>query len=390
MKVNPSAAWGKYIFPNWFLNFLMIRIRIKSCSLGIPLFFILFGIAIFFACKHDGSWESGSDYVGLKQDYFMFAIYLVLTFMAFGIITALNRLETFLKSLPDMVVPSARPTVEDKVKWIRESVTAKTTNAKIYLAVLISIMAMLIAYMQFLIPIYEIGEVEKSWSMMPKVFKWSYGVGAVWTVFWLSLLANFLWYSLSMAFATWWALRDYSKKDQLYVIPVAPDGKGGLSSIGDVSYAISISASSGVIGLIVWMILFEADLYFWIGAAGYGATLLTLFFIPLIAVHKAMATARDNEMKRLSNLFMDGYNKLREYGDQKEGVATISDPQMEESAEYLSNLDQLYTRAEAMPVWPFEAILLVRLILVVILPFVAGVLQGALGQPALELLKKMI
>lgn len=389
MNINQNTAWEKYISENWFLNFLMITTRKWSVSLGIPIAFLVFAIIIISVCKLEGTWILSGDPVGLKEDHFMLALYFVLAFMGFGIVRALNRLDAFLESLQDMVSPNARPSVHDKAEWIKECVTAKNKKSKRFKTVLMVFMLCLFLYMQVIVPFLGFGEGEESWAMMPKVHSLSYSVAFFWTLFWLSLLANFIWYCLSMAFATWWALRDYSNDGHLVVIPLAPDGKGGLSSIGDVSYAISISASSGVIGLIIWMNLFGTDLYFWIGAAGYAIVLLTLFFIPLMAVHGAMATARKNELHRLSDLFMDGYSKLKEYGDREGRSKFVSDPQIEESAGYLGNLDQLYSRAEAMPVWPFEAILLVRLIMVVVLPFVFGVLEGALGDPLLELLKKV-
>ena len=56
--------------------------------------------------------------------------------------------------------------------------------------------------------------------------------GTIWVVFWSSLIVNCVWYVLAIGFTVFPSLvKRYADRNQLWIVPNAPDGQGGLSPI---------------------------------------------------------------------------------------------------------------------------------------------------------------
>ena len=197
------------------------------------------------------------------------------------------------------------------------------------------------------------------------------------------------WYVLSTTFTLFPILYRYAKANRLIVIPIAPDGKGGLSAIGDVAFALTLIISAGMLLVVSWTIAIGVNTALCLGFAIYSLFLVGLFFLPLLSVHWAMKCAKESELHRLVWLFRHEYAKLPEGKDlAAKPLGSSVDSRNRESVDFLGQLLQLYRRVEAMAVWPFNFSVLWRFFSLIILPILLFIIQLLTENALSEMLTK--
>ena len=159
-------------------------------------------------------------------------------------------------------------------------------------------------------------------------------------------------------------------------MPVAAEGRGGLTVLGRFSLAVSLLFSTGLIFVFAWLLVFGPTLALILGFTLYIVGLSVLFFFPLISVHSAMKDVRAAESEKLAMLFHEAYAQLPSGIGQLTGQERqVLRPDLERMVHYLSDLDRLHHRAVTMPVWPVSSGTVTQFVTLVVVPLLLFVLQ---------------
>jgi hypothetical protein len=169
-------------------------------------------------------------------------------------------------------------------------------------------------------------------------------------------------------------LRKTFRTQEIQLLPLHPDGCGGLGSMSQYSTkvalgiaSIGLMLSAGTVLEIQQGTLLKAYPVM-VGIVGYIVFAPLFFFWPLGTAHEAMQEAKDSEMLRLAQQFDRLYDKVkREVADQ--------DNDYEKSIKKLEHLRKLYQIAQEFPVWPFDMRNLRRFFAVVTTPFIPAVIS---------------
>lgn len=155
-----------------------------------------------------------------------------------------------------------------------------------------------------------------------------------------------------------------AQEKAIIVRPLAPDKSGGLKSLGDLSLSFTYFLLPFVIvGLTHYFTWRQLTVGIALGTAVFIPLCIFVFFVPLIAVHKAMSEAKQEVMHYLSEKHLGIYQSF--IHDIQEGEG---DDQIHFNKELLEVLDNMYNKANNMPVWPFNIKIIVRFITVMLAP----------------------
>jgi hypothetical protein len=154
---------------------------------------------------------------------------------------------------------------------------------------------------------------------------------------------------------------------------MAPDGHGGLLSLGKLSFSLTRVPSLGIVFLLGWLLFVGTETTVLISGAVYGVALVGFYLLPLRAIHKTMKTAKELELSRISTLFNRLYAQLPTEEELKNQTHPSDGAPKE--LESLARLVHLHRQAEGMPVWPADATTLRRLCLWISGPLILGLLQ---------------
>jgi hypothetical protein len=152
----------------------------------------------------------------------------------------------------------------------------------------------------------------------------------------------------------------------LLLRPLHPDGAGGLKPLADLSLVLSMAPLLAfiVIGFYVLGIHYPVG---WriLGSAGLVAIIMVIvFFFPLSRAHAKMADAKTGILASLSRRHGIAYTTLY-----REMEAPDPKP-MKRTYEELQKIENLYERAESMPVWPFDVSIVLKLATSIIIPII--------------------
>ena len=326
-------------------------------------------------CSRSGILVLPGDSAGFLEDIVLHAIFFMYMAMVGSILFLLRKLDSLLDQLADFIdVP--QDDLAHVVDGIREFVGLQSRRAVAWYTYLLTLMFVLVCIFQVIIPIFAPQEI-RSWALMPDVYPGVFCFAVVWALFqWVVVVGNVLWYALSIALTVFPVLYRYAKKDSLEIVPLAPDGKGGLAPIGDLSYALTLTISCGMLLLVSWLVLFGIDLQMVIGFPLYILALTALFFLPLQSVHLAMKRAKDLEIRRIAGLFRLDYSELPEVRDLQEVQKDEHRHQsLRDRIEYLADLDRLFRRVETMSVWPFNVTMLRQFFSLILVPMLLFMIQ---------------
>lgn len=167
--------------------------------------------------------------------------------------------------------------------------------------------------------------------------------------------------------------RVFGPDRKIVVKPLHPDGAGGLEPLA--GFALKLTFFLGLGG--ADLILIERSYYFAYGLGGTGAAVpeyimavafvvggLGAFFAPLLAPHRRMREAKATLLKKLSARYerMDDA-QLRQ-------LETLDEAHFDAATREMESLRRLHELVRSFPVWPFDAQILVKLVVL------------AFGQPA--------
>ena len=167
--------------------------------------------------------------------------------------------------------------------------------------------------------------------------------------------------------------RVFGPDRKIVVKPLHPDGAGGLEPLA--GFALKLTFFLGLGG--ADLILIERSYYFAYGLGGTGAAVpeyimavafvvggLGAFFAPLLAPHRRMREAKATLLKKLSARYerMDDA-QLRQ-------LETLDEAHFDAATREMESLRRLHELVRSFPVWPFDAQILFKLVVL------------AFGQPA--------
>ena len=205
------------------------------------------------------------------------------------------------------------------------------------------------------------GKQAQTWATMPLRYPWSWISNLIWSFFmWGIVVGNMLWYGMGCAICGH-IMQDRIKKEGLLrVIPVSPDGKGGLYVLAEFSFSLFLMFISTMPFVLGWLFQAKFNLPFQIG---FPLALLLMgisFFYALWPSHSAMKEAKKKEIERISLLFRRCYDHYVSL--------PAEDDNMDKILDQMSNLQVLYEKTEKMPVWPFNASMIIRFASLIVIP----------------------
>jgi hypothetical protein len=332
--------------------------------------------------------------VGLLEDTVMLAVVFTAATLPFLWFRLLRALERFFDRLPALVdagiatTPVSLPATTDSahrimdtseiVQFWRNTIAVQTDASRRWYGLTLGVFVLLVAIFDVWMPLAGIGGAH-AWPLEPRQFPRSFAFGIAWAIyFFVFVVGNTAWLVGAGAAAVYKIVDHYAAERCLRIEPLAPDGQGGLASIGDAALWISLVPSAGIIILTVWSLQYSAVVATLVGGLVYGLALIMLFFLPLQSAHWAMKTVRDRELQRLSSLYSFYYAEVPQSA-RTDTPGRMSEFTIEKTAERLRLCNELYERAARMPVWPFDPKTLLRFLGVVVVPAVVGFLNESSG-----------
>ncbi len=344
------------------------------------LILLLWYVAGYAICSQAGLLVLPGDDVGLIEDPVTWSSLAMDLLMVGSLFYSLGRLDALLRRLPGILTVSReagqdenlRERIARDVAWIRSFVSLRDKNSRRWYAGWMATMVVLVYVLQVHLPLFA-PSTPKYWGTSPDFGMGTYLFATLWTTFhFVIVIGNVLWYVLSMGFTVFPVIHRYARKGALVVIPVTPDGKGGMAVVGDFSFSLTLVTSSGMIFCVAWILCMGFNLSMQIGFPLYLLLLAAIFFGPLLSVHGAMRDAKLRDLDWWSTRFREEYFALMaDETASAEGSRPDNSTEFRDRMNRLADIDQLYRRVEAMPVWPFNLATLARFFTIVVLPLLA-------------------
>ncbi len=276
-----------------------------------------------------------------------------------SVATADNQIEEVLRRVDERLAPA------------NDFIDIETPTARRMAMVVVTAMIALVFFFQVYLP-WQDTSATTTWVLSPRQFPVSWACGILWNVWTFGVVAaSALWVVGSSALGVFSAVRGLIADGVLRIVPLAPDGRGGVAFLGDLSLAQSLVLGSGVPWLVMWVLLFGLDnRALLVGAPIYLSVLTVLFFLPLSGISRAMRDAKQRDLERFSRLFNLAYLDLE---SPNERGADKQEPQLPSHSRVqdVAQLHSLYRMAQDMPVWPFDVQTLRRFASLVGIPLIA-------------------
>lgn len=157
--------------------------------------------------------------------------------------------------------------------------------------------------------------------------------------------------------------------------PLHPDNCGGLSPLGNFSIRIS-SAGIGIGIPIVLLLIFDVtteNLSYFSATVimhiiVYSGSLIVLFFLPLLGARGSMLKAKNNELRTINERYQTERKKMLSSMNSAEVSVNLNVTNLE-------GLMKLYGFAKSMPVYPFNAVNVIRFLGSILWPVLLMLLQ---------------
>ncbi len=272
----------------------------------------------------------------------------------------------------------------DRIASIRDTVSLRSERSRKHYVRVMAFALLLVYVFQVHIP-WFLPPAIRAWPLWPQQYFFGWLVGVFWALFvWCAVLGNMMWYLFSISFSVFVTIYKFAVQDRVVIVPISPDGKGGVGKIGDLAFALTLVVYlAGMPFVLAWLVLYGADLSLLIGLVVYIVILIALFFGPLLSLHWSMKRARKHELERLAALYQHQYDRLP-----SDAKAQALGTDVSAQIALLSQLDRLYRRAEAMPIWPFDFSRLRMFITGVALPLAVYMVQSTTGNKLSEIALK--
>jgi hypothetical protein len=225
----------------------------------------------------------------------------------------------------------------------------------------------------------------------PEVGFWTIKSGQFSITGWVYLYCIFLFYCVVslVVFRTVMIslfLRDVVKQSQIMPVPFHPDGCGGLRPVGALGLRTQYLLS--VLGLNLFLLFFIYSRTLTIPPELYGLMVLAafayvsfgpvVFLIPLLPFREGM-------MKKKAELVNDVAQRLREEFERIRCKLTKREPVLKEDEEAIERLKKIGELVKELPVWPFDARTLRKMITAYLVPLSTSALL-----PLLEAVRDLL
>lgn len=178
-----------------------------------------------------------------------------------------------------------------------------------------------------------------------------------------------------------WCMRYFAKKLEeeglLRIEPLNPDDAGGFGIFGKLAWRIDLV----VLPTLIMAVFYYMTGYGYINTAYISGLIITIllipifFFGPLWGLHRVMVKTKSEELRILSQQYNLNVSIVRRWLKGEEGIKRIDGLA---AKEVLDSVILMHEQTSRMPVWPFDATTLTRVLGYFLLPIVAIVLQAVL------------
>jgi hypothetical protein len=332
-----------------------------------------------------GEKNRGNRFVGYGEDlanHFYYVAFTISFFLVWGLIARFNQVFLGHHATSDALPPLielGKLNPEDRYnyeKYVNEQVRLITLQSDKAKLLFVALWAFGVIGYLLLAVIYPIqsGQITgcKTWNFCFNHFPAMYYYGQ----FKDSLVniiigPSVLWVTVTITVAARRIVRFAAKEKLFHIVPLSPDGAGGLTPLGRLSLVLFYI----VIVQLLYIVPTTLNLGFHIGYQilypCFFAFAAFVFFWPLSAARLPMQTAKRQEMERLSQLVNRSYEQIRDNlkVDQTGRVVGL------EKLEDFERLRQLYRDVRRMPVWPYDFTTLTRFSSIFAIPVIAFILQ---------------
>lgn len=193
------------------------------------------------------------------------------------------------------------------------------------------------------------------WSMMWTEYRLNYVLAVIGALFALGIVVgNMIWYGIGCAVSAHKMLNIIKESKHLKVTSVSEDGEGGFHVLAQFSFALFLICISILPHNLAWMFTFGATREFLIEFPLLWSAMGFAFFYPLWPAHSVMKTAKESELRHISELFEEYYDRYISLSP--------GDQDVDEVLAKMNNIEARYERAKKMQVWPFHIRTLDRLL----------------------------
>ena len=310
---------------------------------------------------------------GYLDDFFHYALLLVFVLLIFStrkLLLRVGELEVDYKRIRvsrDKSALDQDSALKQAIDFISLKFSERGAFGWYALCLVVSVLFVLI--FQVLLPLI-LPSKRTSWSLSPGEYPLLFFVATVWSLFYMVLIVgNVMWYFTATGLQVFRVVRRAARSNLIKIVPNAPDGHGGVVSIGKVAFSLAAVGGCGMPLVIIWFLVFGVT---WSGVLGgllYGVIVTAPFFLALWSMHEAMKRAKKEELKRVSGLFALQYNSFFE--NASKGHQT----ELSNQLEIMAKLDSLYASIKSMPIWPFDLSTLSRLLLLLVPPIITVIFR---------------
>jgi hypothetical protein len=144
-------------------------------------------------------------------------------------------------------------------------------------------------------------------------------------------------------------LRVLFKKYNIKIVPIHPDGAGGIVAVGNLAIAANYLMALIVLYITILAIFdpfFNNNLIFIIFLFLIYILSFIMFFYSLSGAHNKMQRKQEEYLKKLSNTFDHYSRNALDANDERYKLEKLKE---------LSYIENIYNLANSMPVWPFDS-----------------------------------
>lgn len=308
--------------------------------------FYILPIVIFIFSYFDDVLFFEGQATGFFEDYlFMFAsIFIVpLFFILFKLI--LNRFVLFINSIQEFTYSES----EQNVNNIVENAINSFTERKLFHLIL-----------QIIIGLIALAS--NTSSIYNRIDGWNsstHQIEFILTVIWVAIVVSFIFNEiiyqyLKLIFIQITITKDLASNNYLEIKPLSQDKAGGLKTLGNLTLGYSYFLTPMLLGLIAHMITWpKITVGFILAISGYIPLITFVFFFPLVSVHNAMSKTKAEILKKVSKKYHQISNEIINSEKINENILI-------EKKQIIELLDNLYSKADSMPNWPFDTVTLAK------------------------------
>jgi hypothetical protein len=211
-------------------------------------------------------------------------------------------------------------------------------------------------------------------SSMDIMYWWDWRISKTIYIIRLIMVGVDVFFALIIFYRSVWCIvfiRRFLKTVELKPRPLHPDRAGGLGIIGKICF--SFTTPLLVIGLVIAtsFLFHEETSYFVLNTSalmGYIICMTFVFFFPLSSVHKAMKSAKEDWLDRISLQIQRILIQIDKDQDRDEFI-------FEENFAKVECLQGYYDTIQAMPIWPYDFKTLSRFFTSIMMPILIFAIQ---------------